>query len=56
MNKFTVYCSILQIYNENLYDLLRDSKTKNKLKIREDQVSGIYVEGLAEFVVNSARD
>ena len=56
MNKFTVYCSILQIYNENLYDLLQDSKAKKALKIREDSVSGIYVEGLAEFVVNSARD
>ena len=56
MNKFTVYWSILQIYNENLYDLLQDSKAKYSLRIREDAVSGIYVEGLAEFVVNSARD
>jgi hypothetical protein len=56
MNKYTVYCSFLQIYNENLYDLLQDEKLKNSLKIREDSISGIYVEGLAEFVVNNARD
>lgn len=56
MNKYTVYCSFLQIYNENLYDLLQDEKLQNSLKIREDTISGIYVEGLAEFVVNNARD
>lgn len=56
MNKFTVYWSILQIYNEKLYDLLQDSKAKKALNIREDAVSGIYVEGLAEFVVNSSQD
>lgn len=56
MNKYTVYCSFLQIYNENLYDLLQDGELKNSLKIREDSISGIYVEGLAEFVVSSARD
>jgi len=55
-NKYTVYCSFLQIYNENLYDLLQDKRLKNSLKIREDSVSGIYVEGLAEFVVNNASD
>ena len=56
MNKYTVYCSFLQIYNENLYDLLQDGQLKNSLKIREDHLSGIYVEGLAEFVVNSSED
>lgn len=55
-NKYTVYCSFLQIYNENLYDLLQDGRLKNSLKIREDTISGIYVEGLAEFVVSSAKD
>lgn len=35
---------------------MQDGKLENALKIREDQYSGIYVEGLAEFVVNNARD
>ncbi|CAI2378693.1 unnamed protein product [Moneuplotes crassus] len=56
MEKYTVYCSFLQIYNENLYDLLQDGKLKNSLNIREDKITGIYVEGLAEFVVNNSRD
>ena len=56
MNKYTVYCSFLQIYNENLYDLLQDGKLERSLKIREDKITGIYVEGLAEFVVNNSRD
>jgi len=56
INKYTVYCSFLQIYNENLYDLLQDGQLKTKLQIREDKYSGIYVDGLAEFVVNNATD
>lgn len=54
--KFTVYCSFLQIYNEKLYDLLQDKKSNNPLIIREDKYSGIYVEGLTEYVVSNARD
>jgi hypothetical protein len=54
--KFTVYCSFLQIYNEKLYDLLQDKKSNNPLGIREDKYSGIYVEGLTEYVVSNARD
>ena len=34
--KFTVYCSFLQIYNEKLYDLLQDTQIKRPLAIRED--------------------
>ena len=40
---YTVYCSFLQIYNEKLYDLLQNSG--NALSIREDKMSGIFVEG-----------
>lgn len=55
-SKMTVYCSFLQIYNEKLYDLLQDSKNINPLNIREDKYSGIYVEGLTEYVVTNVRD
>ena len=51
--KLTIYCSFLQIYNEKLYDLLQDTYTKNPLNIREDKFSGIYVEGLSEYVVQN---
>ena len=52
----TFYCSLLQIYNENLYDLLQDPRRDKALKIRENKLYGIFVEGLAEFVVESAED
>jgi hypothetical protein len=53
---FTVYCSFLQIYNEKLYDLFQDKEQSKPLIIREDKYSGIFVEGLSEYVVNSAQD
>lgn len=51
-----VYCSFVQIYNENIYDLLRDTKRDTPLQIHEDHVSGIYVEGLSEYNVRSVQD
>ena len=54
--KYTVYCSFLQIYNEKLYDLLQDTKNEHPLVIREDKYSGIYVEGLTEYVITNAKD
>ena len=51
-----MYCSFVQIYNEKLFDLLRDPKQKNPLTIREDKSQGIFVEGLSEFVVKNEYD
>ena len=51
---FTVYCSFLQIYNEKLYDLFQDKENSKALIIREDKFTGIFVEGLSEYVVNTA--
>ena len=48
-SKFMVTVSFLEIYNENLKDLLNPSD-KNVLKIRESPEQGIYVEGLCELV------
>jgi hypothetical protein len=52
----SVYCSFVQIYNEKLFDLLRDPNQKNPLSIREDTQQGIFVEGLSEFVVQNEYD
>lgn len=52
----TIYCSFVQVYNENLYDLLRDSAMKTPLTIREDGKDGIYVPGLSECAVKSVTD
>ena len=40
---------MIEIYKENLYDLLSVEKTD--LKIKESPVRGIYVEGLTKFHV-----
>eukprot|EP01034_Spumella_vulgaris_P022428 gene22428-28553_t len=52
---FKVYCSFVQIYNENLFDMLRDSSMVSPLSIREDKKE-IYVQGLSEYHVQSVAD
>ena len=42
-----ITCSILEIYKENLRDLLRDEEVQH-LKIKESPTKGIYVDGLTE--------
>lgn len=53
-----IKCSMLEIYKENLYDLLigfdDDGKDEEKavdLKIKENPRRGIYVEGLIQIVI-----
>ncbi|XP_047158783.1 kinesin-like protein KIN-12E [Vigna umbellata] len=52
--KFTCKCSFLEIYNEQILDLLEPSS--NNLQIREDSKKGVYVENLKEIEVNYARE
>eukprot|EP01031_Cornospumella_fuschlensis_P027528 gene27527-33250_t len=52
---FTVHCSFVQLYNENLYDMLRDPGMHVPLTIREDNKE-IYVQGLSEYSVHSVTD
>ncbi|XP_048234515.1 kinesin-like protein KIN-12E isoform X2 [Ricinus communis] len=52
--KYTCKCSFLEIYNEQILDLLDPST--NNLQIREDVKKGVYVENLKEIEVTSARD
>jgi kinesin family protein 3/17 len=51
-----VYCSFVQIYNENIFDLLRDGNMDRPLEIHEDRKNGIYVEGLSEYAVRNVND
>lgn len=53
--QLSVYCSCVQIYNENLYDMLRDTSMALPLTIREDQRE-IYVQGLSEYNVKGVAD
>ena len=57
-SKFLVRASFMQVYNEQMQDLLRPSKQgqpKQPLKIREIP-TGTYVQGLSESVVKSPQD
>ncbi|PKA54345.1 Kinesin-like protein KIN12A [Apostasia shenzhenica] len=51
---FTCRCSFLELYNEQIFDLL-DPCSVN-LQIREDARKGIHVENLKEIEVSSPRD
>ena len=60
---YTVWVSFIEIYNENIYDLLQKvsvSKTKrdrvreNPLKLSEDGNGATYVKGLREISVSTA--
>lgn len=58
--QFTMYCSFIQIYNEQLYDMLRDSTLSTPLQIRENSndnnIVDIYVQGLSEYHVQSMEE
>ncbi|XP_046450111.1 kinesin-like protein KIF28P isoform X5 [Daphnia pulex] len=54
--QFEVHLSMLEIYNENVYDLLTPSKTDKGLKVREHPKKGFYADGLSNFVVTSYAD
>ncbi|VIO85975.1 Uncharacterized protein BM_BM11594 [Brugia malayi] len=49
--KFLVHASYLEIYNEEVHDLLSTNHTK-KLEIKEHSERGIYVAGLSMHVCN----
>ena len=53
----SVYCSFMQIYNDQPYDLLRDPNRVRPLKVHEDTAnSEIYVVGLSEYAVETLHD
>uniref|UniRef100_A0A0E0I4M3 Kinesin motor domain-containing protein n=1 Tax=Oryza nivara TaxID=4536 RepID=A0A0E0I4M3_ORYNI len=52
--KYICKCSFLEIYNEQITDLLEPSSTN--LQIREDIKKGVYVENLMECYVSSVKD
>jgi hypothetical protein len=52
--KFMITVSFLEVYNEDIKDLLNPSD--KKLKIHESPQQGIFVDGLCELVVRDAAD
>lgn len=53
--KFLVRCSFLEIYNEEIRDLL-GKDTKNKLDLKENPDSGVFVKDLTSYVVKSPEE
>ncbi|KAM3278130.1 hypothetical protein ACQJBY_045785 [Aegilops geniculata] len=51
---FTCKCSFLEIYNEQILDLLNPNATN--LQLREDAKRGMHVENLTEHEVSNARE
>jgi len=54
--KFELKFSMLEIYMENLYDLLNPYVKSNELKIKEHNKLGIYVENLSEIYITSQEE
>ncbi|KAI4317414.1 hypothetical protein L6164_025283 [Bauhinia variegata] len=52
--QYQCHCSFLEIYNEQVTDLLNPNQ--RNLQIREDVKSGVYVESLTEERVSTVRD
>ena len=52
--QFLCRCSFLEIYNEQVYDLL-DAATR-PLQLRENIKRGVFVDGIIEQTVNSAAE
>ncbi len=51
--EYEMKCGMLEIYRENLRDLLLPECSQSELKIKECPIRGIYVEGLSEqYIVN----
>ena len=52
--QFLCKCSFLEIYNEQIFDLMEPSAMP--LHLRESLKTGVYVAGLAEKVVSDASE
>ncbi|RYG96397.1 hypothetical protein EON65_54465 [archaeon] len=54
--EFLIRCTYLELYNEEIKDLLANPKTPTKCELREDPSKGVYVTGLTDVVVESPED
>ncbi|TKR72141.1 hypothetical protein L596_019644 [Steinernema carpocapsae] len=52
--KFVCQCSFVELYNEELYDLLDDKKSDGRLRVR--QAETVIVDGAKEETVHSCND
>ena len=55
-NEFTVQVSLIEIYNEEIMDLLSTAQTVEKLKMYDDTKGGIKIKGMSEVGVKNKDD
>ena len=51
--EYLIRCSYLEIYNEEVKDLLGNQKTQAKCELKEDPQKGVFVKGLTDVVVET---
>ena len=54
--EFECQCTMLEIYNENIVDLLVPASEQRNLPVREDLQNGVFVDGLSEHPVRTWRE
>ena len=54
--QLTTECSYLEIYNEEVHDLLAKERSGHGLKVRQHPKTGVFVEGLRKVLVTQAND
>lgn len=52
MNTFSVKCSMIELYLDNIFDLLEDTNGK-KFDMKQHQSGFMYVPGVSEYTINS---
>ena len=50
-----IYCALLELYNEQVFDLLETAKSQS-LKVKEDPEKGFFIQNLNEVPVQSMED
>ncbi|CAE7253033.1 kif19 [Symbiodinium sp. CCMP2456] len=55
-HSFTVTCTFVEVYNENLRDLGSGDSREGILDLREDPVTGTYVAGITEIRAESVQE
>jgi len=55
-NEFTVQVSLIEIYNEEIMDLLSTSQTVEKLKMYDDAKGGVKIKNMTEVGVKNKND
>jgi kinesin family protein 18/19 len=48
--------SYVEVYNENIKDLLQDKSDDNYLELREDAVKGVMVAGVTEIMTTNVEE